>query len=227
MTVTLDGSTANKLTIEGSISTSSAMKVNYTTNGTDTVTAAIGLSTASNTFTYDEDVKQYIGSTKGDTLKVTNDTDANIWLDGYTGVTYSNVKLVDASSSTGDVVIAGSTANETLKGSKGSASLFGGFGSSNDVLVGGGSQADTTFYFGKGCGKDTITASNSTDRVMLYDVALSDLKSADLNSLGAMVVTLNDGSTLTVQHASSGVNTYQLTDGTWTYNASTKSWAQA
>ncbi len=203
------------------------MKVNYTTNGTDTVTAAIGLSTASNTFTYDEDVKQYIGSTKGDTLKVTNDTDANIWLDGYTGVTYSNVKLVDASSSTGDVVIAGSTANETLKGSKGSASLFGGFGSSNDVLVGGGSQADTTFYFGKGCGKDTITASNSTDRVMLYDVALSDLKSADLNSLGAMVVTLNDGSTLTVQHASSGVNTYQLTDGTWTYNASTKSWAQA
>lgn len=40
-------------------------------------------------------------------------------------------------------------------------------------------------------------------------------------------LTLNDGSTLTVRHASSGVNTYQLTDGTWTYNASTKSWAQA
>ncbi|MDY6350667.1 MAG: hypothetical protein SPL62_09280 [Selenomonas sp.] len=97
MTVTLDGSTANKLTIEGSISTSSAMKVNYTTNGTDTVTAAIGLSTASNTFTYDEDVKQYIGSTKGDTLKVTNDTDANIWLDGYTGVTYTRSTMAPPS----------------------------------------------------------------------------------------------------------------------------------
>lgn len=226
VTVTLDNSTANKLTIEGSITASSAMKVNYTTNGTDTVTAAIGLSTTSNTFTYDENVKQYIGSTKGDTLKVTNDTDANIWLDGYTGVTYSNVKLVDASSSTGDVVIAGTSANETLKGSKGSASLFGGFGSSNDVLVGN-SQAETTFYFGKGDGKDTITTSTSTDRVMLYDVALSDVKSADLNSAGAMVVTLNDGSSLTVQHATSAVNTYQLTDGTFVYNASTKTWAQA
>ncbi|MGN0939279.1 MAG: beta strand repeat-containing protein [Selenomonas sp.] len=226
-TITLDNSTANKLTIAGTISATKALTVNYTTDGTNVTTAAIGLSTTSNTFTYDEDVKQYIGSTKGDTLKVTGDDDANIWLDGSTGVSYSNVKLVDASSSKGDVVLAGSTANETIKGSKGSASLFGGFGTSNDVLVGGGSQADTTFYFGKGCGKDTITSSNSTDRVMLYDVALSDLKSAELNSSGAMVVTLNDGSSLTVQHASSGVNTYQLTDGTWTYNTSTKSWAQA
>lgn len=231
VTVTLDNSYSNKLTIDGNsnITSSSAMTVKYTTDGTNVTTAQIGLSTTANSFTYDEDVTQYIGSSKGDTLKVTSGNDANIWLDGSTGVSYGNIKTVNASETNGNVVIAGSTANETITGSTGSASLFGGFGSSNDVLASGSSVADTTFYFGKGCGSDTISRSYNADKVMLYDVNISDI---DFSNTGvkssALVITLTDGSKLTVNNYTSGANTFTLADGSsWSYDTSSKGWVQA
>ena len=177
------------------------------------------MTTTDNTFTYDDSVAFYVGGKKTDTLTVSDG--ANIWLDGSQGKGYTSIDAVDASASLDDVTIAGGSSSETLIGGQGSNSLWGG-ASGNDTLVGN-SNATTTFFFGKGNGSDVISASNSEDRVMLYDVALSDLKSYDVNTSGAMVIALNDGSKLTVNGISdSTVHTFTLSDGSsWTYSNGT------
>ena len=203
-----------------SVSTKDAVDtaVAYTYGGTD-YKAKVGVTTTDNTFTYDDSVAFYVGGKKTDTLTVSDG--ANIWLDGSQGKGYTSINAVDASASLDDVTIAGGSSSETLIGGQGSNSLWGG-ASGNDTLVGN-SNATTTFFFGKGNGSDVISASNSEDRVMLYDVALSDLKSYDVNTSGAMVIALNDGSKLTVNGISdSTVHTFTLSDGSsWTYSNGT------
>jgi hypothetical protein len=176
--------------------------------------AKIGVSTSANTFTYDSSVNYYQGGSKSDTLTASGDT-ANIWLDGSTGTLYSSIENVDASGVTGSVTLVGGTASEQLTAGSGEATLWGGLGG-NDTLTGS-NAATNTFFFGKNNGSDVITATNEGDRVMLYDVAFSDVKSTTKTSDGSFVVTLNDGSKLTIQNYSDNIS-YTLTDGTYTYS---------
>ncbi|WP_029541408.1 hypothetical protein [Selenomonas sp. AB3002] len=224
----------DKLTLLGAGSaTDTAIKV--TTDGVNTTQVKIG-KTGTNNWTYSEDVSIYMGGSNN-TLKVGSDVDtANIWLDGSQGVSYDSVKTVDASSSSGTLVIAGtSSANESLVAGKGETSLFGGFGASNDSLKGT-SGGTTTFFFGKGDGSDVITGSYSDDKVVLYNVTLDDITSGnvgiDTSKSGVMTLSMKDGdatSTLTINSmSSSSVKTFQLADGsTWEYNYSKKTWSQA
>lgn len=208
--------TSNTLSVQTKDAVDTA--VSYTYGGKD-YKAKVGVTTTANTFTYDDSVNFYVGGKKTDTLTVSDG--ANIWLDGSNGKGYTSIDAVDASASLDDVTIAGGSGSETLIGGQGNNSLWGG-ASGNDTLVGN-SNATTTFFFGKGNGSDVITDSNAEDRVMLYDVALSDVKSYDTNSAGAMVIALNDGSKLTVNGISdSTVHTFTLSDGTsWTYSNGT------
>ena len=217
-TVTLDD--GSKVTLSGLSATDTAFK--FTTDGENTQQIKVGTS-GSNTWTYDEGVTYYMGGKKN-TLNVSDD--ANIWLDGSNGKAFQNVTTVNASSNSGTVILAGAGANETLIAGTGSSSLWGGAGASNDVLQGN-ATGDTTFYFGKGEGADVITASNSDDKVVLYNVALSDVASADVNKSGAMEIKLHDGSSLTVNSVATGASTFQLGDGsTWKYDSS-EGWKQA
>lgn len=217
---TSDTASAQKLTI-GATATSTSLaadaKYVWTTDGTNVETAKIGYTDSVNSFTYDEEVKYYAGGKKGDTLKVTGSDDANVWLDnsGQGGAYYNGITTVDASTTNGDVTLAGSAANEKLYASLGDSSLFGGAG--NDLLVANANGGTTTFFFGKGCGKDTISGSDADDRIMLYDVALSDIN-GDKSSVGSdLKIALNDGSALTVSSVAAGT-TFTLGDGTsWTY----------
>lgn len=205
--------------------------IKYTTDAGATVSQAkIGVSGRSNNFNYTEGVSAYIGGSDN-TLTVGSDVDtANIWLDGSQNVSYEGVKVVDAHSSSGDLVIAGTgSKNESLLAGKGNTSMWGGAGSSNDTLSGT-TGGTTTYFWGNGDGKDVITGSHSDDVVNLYNVALSDIAENGIKTTStSMEITLNDGSSLTINNmSSSSVKTFQLSDGSkWEYSTSTKEWSQA
>ncbi|WP_185753643.1 hypothetical protein [Selenomonas sp. AB3002] len=182
--------------------------------------AKIGSGSQANTFTYDEEVTNYFGGDKTDTLKVSGE-DHSVWLENLG----SSIEIIDASGSTGDNILAGGREAETIKGGKGSTSLWGGAGG-NDVLEGGSGYNE--LYFGKGEGTDLITKSNDGDKVMLYNVKLEDLnpQATGLKD-GSMVIALKDGSTLTLQNYDShGATTFQLADGTFSYDRKTGSWQE-
>lgn len=200
-----NSSTANLTVVNSSVTSSADDKYVFTTNGTDRLTAKVGLYDSVNNFTYEDDTNIYIGGKQSDTLTVGDADNANIWLDnsGMGGSKYyESIKIVDASSSTSDVTLAGAGTNDTLYASKGDSSLFGGAG--NDLLV---ANSDTTagsasFYFAKGAGKDTIQGSGAEDRVMLYDISVSDIASYGTTGTNDYQVTLTDGSKLTITSVS-------------------------
>jgi len=196
--------------------------IKFTTDGTNIQQAKLGTSSGNNTWTYDEGVSFYMGGKKN-TLNVTSSVDeANIWLDGSNGKHYEGVSVVNAGSNNGVVTLAGSAASESLVAGTGTSSLWGGAGSANDTLTGN-ATGNTTFFFGKGEGHDVISGSNSDDKVVLYNVALTDVAGFDDTKSGVLKINLNDGSSLTVNKASSNsVGTFQLSDGSvWKYDTST------
>ena len=223
--VTFGSGTNNTLTINTKSGYDTAIA--YSVDGTDHK-AKVGVNSTANTFTYDSTVDYYQGGTASDTVSVSGEDDAEIWLDGSKGVTYDSVENVDASSAQGAVTLAGGSGANLLTAGSGDASLWGGNGG-NDTLVGG--TGANTFFFGKNNGSDVVSSSSSTDvtdRVMLYDVVLSDVKSYAENSAGAMVITLNDGSSLTYTSGLKDSTVFELSDGSeWTYNTTEKTWAQA
>ena len=182
--------------------------------------AKIGSSSQANTFIYDDEVTNYIGGRKTDTLAVVGDYN-HVWLEKLG----SSVEIIDASGSNGTNLLAGSQGSETIKGGGGTNSLWGGAGGS-DVLEGGSGYNE--FYFGKGEGTDLITKSNDGDKVMLYNIKAEDLnpQATGLKD-GNMVIALKDGSTLTLQNYDShGATTFQLADGTFSYDRKTGSWQE-
>lgn len=222
-TITL--TSGDKLTLAGYGSGSNDEVIKFSNDGATVLQAKVAKSGTAASWKYEEGVNFYVGG-KNNNLTVDASVDsAEIWLDNGHGTTYDSVKTINASSNTGALLIAGTTGNESLVAGKGETTLWGGTG--NDTLVGNKSGV-TEFYFGKGNGKDVITTSSSDDKVVLFDVALSDVAGADYSS-GSMKISLTDGSSLTVNNMSStSVNTFKLSDGsTWTFDTKSKSWSQA
>ncbi len=216
----------DSLTVQNVGTDAANMEYTLSTWGKDNqFTAKIGMTATANTFTYGEDVDWYIGGSETDTLTLTDVDDHEIQLGGtWKGTTYTSVEKVDASKASGDLLIWGATnENDTILAGAGSSSIFGGFGSSgNDVLTGN-TSGTTTFEFGLGCGNDTITSSKAADSVYLYNVSSADIQSATVSGT-ALVLTLTDSSTLTINSFRSGssTNTFTLTDGTMTYSTTEK-----
>ena len=191
--------------------------------------AFIGQGSTANTFTYDSGVTFYYGGKKSDTLKfaANSSDDAKIWLDGSQGKVYNGITILDASNTDGSVELAGNSSSNTITGGKGSSSLWGGSGAAADTLTGG--SGTDTFYFGKAEGNDVITSGSTDDKVMLYNVSLSDIKSCTVTN-GVMKISLNDGSSLSIKnYTSNSVNTFTLggDNTTWTYDNSAKTWTKA
>lgn len=221
------GSNKQKLTVQ--MASDDAVFAFATGLGGETQRAKISGSKAAAAFTYDELVNFYIGTKaqKTDTLTVGSEGDTNIWLDGSNGKYFESIEVVDASASSGNVTLAGGMGNETLSAGSGNASLWGGQGG-NDVLNGG--YGETTFFFGKKNGKDTLVSNSASDKVVLYDVALDDIAKVGTISEGSdFTVKLKDNSQFTIKNFSSGtVNTFQLGDGTaWSYDFDNSTWKAA
>ena len=222
-TLTLKLNSSDTLTVK-TVDTSADAKIKINVGGTDYV-AKVGVTSDANRFTYTTDTNYYYGSTKTDTVTYAGSDNANIWLDGSKGAQYYSVENLDATTSSAEELqLAGSTAANKITGGTGSTSLWGGAGAVNDTLVGG--TGTNAFYFGMGEGSDIITSSNSTDKVMLYNVATSSIASASVSG-GSMNIALTDGSTLKLtNYTSNSVNTFVLSDATYTYDSSTKAWTK-
>lgn len=222
-------SNKQKLTVQMANKDTDAVFAFATGLGGETQRAKISGSDEAAAFTYDESVNFYIGTKaqKADTLTVGSEDDTNIWLDGSNGKYFESIEVVDASASSGNVTLAGGMGNETLSAGSGNASLWGGQGG-NDVLNGG--YGETTFFFGKKNGKDTIVSNSASDKVVLYDVALDDIAKVGTISEGSdFTVKLKDNSQFTIKNFSSGTaNTFQLGDGTaWSYDFDNSTWKAA
>lgn len=223
------GSNKQKLTVHMTSDDTDAVFAFATGLGGEKQLAKISKSSDAASFTYDDSVNFYIGTKAQttDTLTVSSEDDTNIWLDGSNGKYFESIEVVDASASTGNVTLAGGKGNETLTAGSGNASLWGGQGG-NDVLNGG--YGETTFFFGKNNGKDTIVSNSASDKVVLYDVALTDITKIGAITEGSdFTVKLADSSQFTIKNFSSGTaNTFQLGDGsTWSYDFDNKNWKAA
>lgn len=207
------GDAKQKLTVQtnDTYDTAVAIQKNYG----DVEYAKFGNSTEAANFTYDSNVSLYYGGKGQDNkLTISSADDATIAL--YDSNKFVNIKKVDASASTGELVLIGSEGNDVLTAGSGVATLFGGKG--NDTLNGG--YAQTTFYFDKAGGKDVINSLNASDKVMLYDTSLSDLESNKVTADGNLVFKLKNGSQLTVNSISeSTAHVFQFSDGSqYQYN---------
>ncbi len=226
--VTVKAGSTNSIKIVTSDDFNTALTYATGTNTGLTQQVKVGVTDASNNFTYDASVKNYIGGNGTDTITVDSTADDvmigmdSAFNDGY----YSNISVLDASAAEGDVTLAGTSGRQTLIGGAGESSLWGGSGS--DMLIGG--DGATTYFFGKTDDHDTIISTNKEDKVVLYDVALSDInldQTKVSSSTGALNIALNSGSNLTVNNiASDGVKDFQLADGTtYTYDATSSTWS--
>ena len=224
-TITLSD-TNDVLTLKNTGSTVSTIR--FTMDDTNYGGLQLGVTGKNNTFTYggDSDVTNFFfGSTGKDTLQVGSDVDtANIWLDGGAGKSYSSIDVVDASRSSGNILIAGVASNETIIGGSGSNTLYGGSGASDDLLQGN-SSGTTNFWYGSGDGNDIIKTTTANDKVVFYNTTLDAIASIDVSG-GNMKFTMQDGGTLTIQgYNASSVNQFQFSDqSSWTYNYADKSW---
>ena len=220
---TMGSGTTQKLTVKTTGAEDANTIYNWKAFGDDTTYhSKYGLTSADNSFTYDSSVSLYYGGTGTDTLTFSDTVNGTFWLgQNYDGVMLENVEVFDASMATGDIVLWGENgANSTVIGGQGNTTLFGGFNGSNDVLQGSAfSTGTTTFLFGTNDGKDTITASSATDKVVFYDIDESGLDYTKTKMVGTdLRVVLTDGSTLTVTGIADGVNTFTFNDGnsyTW------------
>ena len=163
---------------------------------------------ADNTIVYDTDLNFYYGSSSHtDTLKVTGSGDNQIWMNNTSATVYRNIDILDANSSTGSNLLAGSGETNTIIAGSGSSTLWGGVGETTSDTLQGGNGADA-FYYGSNEGCDFIVNGSSIDKVMLYSDDFS-YSSASLsgNDLIISTTTVN----LTIKNWSeSTLNTMEL-----------------
>ena len=102
-------------------------------------------------------------------LKVGTTYDSDLWLEGL-NATYANssVVTIDATATTDDMILAGNSKSNVIKGGSGENSLWGGYGG-NDTMTGG-SSSDQFWFTGNGC--DVVTnfaqgTSNTSDVIVL------------------------------------------------------------
>ena len=219
-TLNVDNSNSLKVTQKSGDVNSNIQWVSGNANGV----AKIGITGSNNNFSYDTVTTNYIGSNKVDTVSLTSGTtdNFNVWLD-QTGGMFSSIEVYDLKNTSGDVLMAGKAdTKETIIGGKSNASLWGGAGNTADVLKST-SGSTTDFFYGLGDGNDSISGS-ANDTVNLYNINLSDITKADINS-SSVVFTTTANNTVSV---SGSVGTFKLADGTaWTANYSSKTWSAA
>ncbi|MBQ7479709.1 MAG: hypothetical protein IJT01_12585 [Selenomonadaceae bacterium] len=205
--VTFSLADGSALTLQNNDSLTDDAKIGFSTSGDQADTYG-KISSGAGAFTYEGDVGAYVSGKSGGSIAVSTTEAATVWLDGAEGVAYQNITRVDGSSNTGDLILGGTSASkETLIGGAGSNTLWGGAG--DDTLVGG--SGANTFYVGVNEGKDVITGANASDKVMLYNLASTDVKSVNVKN-GNLVVEFTNGGGFTVNDYANGPATYEFTD---------------
>ena len=171
-------------------------------------TVKVGIKGQNNGFTYESGVGGYYGSSTGqDTLTVSTSDDVNVWLDGSQGTAFADINAINASSATGNAILAGDSNSQVITGGRGSSSLWGGAGSTKDTLVAG--NGTNTFFYGYGEGSDLVNNTGENDVINLYNITLNDLSGYEING-NKVTITTKAGDTLTVNGKAT---TYLVGDG--------------
>ena len=155
----------------------------------------------------------------GATVKVGNVDSTEIWLGGppidhdkaVPEFTSSKFTVIDASSSAAEVLMAGNELANTIIGGYGTASMWGGYGNANDVMIAG--SGHNEFYYEMGNGNDTILGTNEGDIVHLG----ATLDQIDFDGTymegSSIVVKFTDGGQLNIENSTNDV-TFSFDDGT-------------
>lgn len=134
---------------------------------------------------------------------------AEIWLDNsHETQFFGTIRTLDASAVEGNTSLVGNEFDNTIIAGQGDSSLWGGFASSNDLLIGGNSR--NTFFYCMGNGNDTIQGINDKDFIILSDVSLDQIIETSITA-DSVSIRFNDGGSLQIQGTSDV--TYQLADG--------------
>ena len=157
-----------------------------------------------------DDLANYYVASGGSSLTVDSSVDrAEIWLDNSHGTQFfGNIRTLDASAVEGNTSLVGNEFDDTIIAGQGNSSLWGGFASSNDLLIGGNSR--NTFFYCMGNGNDTIQAVNDGDFVILSDISLDQIISTNITA-GAVSINFIDGGSLEINGFADV--TYQIADG--------------
>lgn len=164
---------------------------------------------AKKSLTYDTQANFYVATETNASLTVNGA--AEVWLDGSHDKSFvGDFKVLDASKSDGNNILAGNDLDNTILGGQGDTSLWGGNSGSggDDLLIGG--AAKNTFFYGMGDGNDKVQAVNDGDNVILYDITLDQIADAKI-SADSVLIKLSDGGSLQVNGSADA--TYQLADG--------------
>lgn len=203
-----------KVTIEGA-----AGKEMLVDRGTQTETVA---QIAATEVTVNNSYVDFYAATddaNGATVKVGNVESTEIWLGGppidhdkaVPEFTSSKFTVIDASGSAAEVLMAGNELANTIVGGTGTASMWGGYGNANDVMVAG--TGHNEFYYEIGNGNDTIVGTNEGDIIHLG----ATLDQIDFDGTymegSAIVVKFTDGGQLNIENSSTDVN-FSFDDGT-------------
>ncbi|MBR3498607.1 MAG: hypothetical protein IKO05_06425 [Selenomonadaceae bacterium] len=202
-----------RVTIEGA-----AGKEMLVDRGMQTETVA---QIASNVVTVNNSYVDFYAATddaNGATVKVGNVEATEIWLGGppidhdkaVPEFTSSKFTVIDATGSTAQALMAGNELANTIIGGLGTASMWGGEGNANDLMVAG--SGHNEFYYEIGNGNDTIQGANEGDIIHLgATLDQIDFDGTQMGA-GAIVVKFTDGGTLNIE---SGANvTFSFDDGT-------------
>lgn len=201
-----------KVTIEGA-----AGKEFLVDRGTDSETVA---QIAATEVTVNNDYVDYYQATddsNGATVKVGNVVATEVWLGGapddhdhkVADFKYSKFTVVDARGSNATALMAGNDLANTIYGGAGNASMWGGEGSANDLMVGG--TGKNEFYYEVGNGNDTIMSSTTGDIIHLgMSLDQVDFDNTNFTS-GGLEVTFTDGGKLTINNTNDV--TFSFDDG--------------
>ena len=202
-----------RVTIEGA-----AGKEMLVDRGMQTETVA---QIASNVVTVNNSYVDFYAATddaNGATVRVGNVDATEIWLGGpptdhdkaVPEFTSSKFTVIDATGSTAQALMAGNELSNTIIGGLGTASMWGGEGNANDLMVAG--SGHNEFYYEVGNGNDTIMGANEGDIIHLgMTLDQIDFDGTQMGS-GSIVVKFNDGGTLNIESAANV--TFSFDDGT-------------
>ena len=144
----------------------------------------------------------YVGVGARATLTVGKDSgNVEVWLSDdsldYHGKMYDgNFAVLDASQSDGANILAGNELSNVIMGGSGNNSLWGGYTSENDTLIGG--TGHNEFYYEQGNGNDVIRNANDGDIIHLGGTLEQiNYDGTTINSNG-IVLQFNDGGTLSI-----------------------------
>ena len=165
-----------------------------------------------NNVAFDDTANFYVATGKNATLTVGKDVETNavIWLsdpDRNGSYFVGDIKTLDASKSKVNVELAGNNLDNKIIADHGDASLWGG-DNGDDILIDG--FGKNLFFYCNSKGRDTIQSINDGDIVILADVSLDQIISANITADGVSFK-FADGGSLKVDGKSDV--TYQFADG--------------